>query len=91
MPPLSSSDLFGCLWHWRTRLPDRKGQRCRVLVRGGMNSVLVEFTNGQKVVTSRYAIRKLPNDYHQRWEPAAESSQIVADVNGWLPSAAWCG
>jgi hypothetical protein len=61
-PPLSSSDLFGCLWHWRTRLPERKGQPCRVLVRGGMNSVLVEFTDGQKVVTSRYAIRKQPND-----------------------------
>jgi hypothetical protein len=30
-----------------------------VLVRGGMNSVLVKFEDGQKAVTSRYAIRKL--------------------------------
>ena len=61
IPPLSSSDLLGCLWHWRTRLPTRKGHPCRVLVRGGMNSVLVEFMDGQKVVTSRYAIRQQPN------------------------------
>jgi hypothetical protein len=52
-------NTLGYLWHWRTRLPTRKGQPCRVLVRGGMNSVLVEFEDGQKAVTSRYAIRKL--------------------------------
>jgi hypothetical protein len=35
-----------------------KGRRCRVLVRGRMNSILVEFENGYKTVTSRYAIRE---------------------------------
>jgi hypothetical protein len=45
-------------WRVRTRLPDRFGQRCRVLVRGRMNSVLVEFEDGYRVVTSRYYVRR---------------------------------
>lgn len=47
------------IWYWRSRLPDRKGQRCRVLARGTMNSILVEFEDGWRVVTSRYAVRKV--------------------------------
>jgi len=50
--------MFDRVWFWKSRLPDRKGQACRVLARGKMNSVLVEFEDGYKVVTSRYAIRK---------------------------------
>lgn len=46
------------VWYWKARLSARKGQRCRVLVRGRMNSILVEFEDGYKVVTSRYAVRK---------------------------------
>jgi len=49
---------FDHVWFWRSRLPERKGQRCRVLVRGRMNNVLVEFEDGYKVVTSRYAVRR---------------------------------
>ena len=48
-------------WHWRKWLPERHGQLCRVLATGRMNSALVEFEDGTKVVTSRYAVRKLPN------------------------------
>jgi hypothetical protein len=47
------------VWFWLSRLPERKGQLCRVLVRGKMNSILVEFEDGYKVVTSRYAVRKI--------------------------------
>ena len=36
-----------------------KGRRCAVLVRGRMNSCLVEFEDGRKEVVSRNAIRKL--------------------------------
>jgi hypothetical protein len=50
---------FDHIWYWRSRLPHRKGKRCRVLVRGRMNSVLVEFVDGEKVVTSRYAVRRI--------------------------------
>ncbi len=49
---------FDCIWYWRSRLADRKDQRCRVLARGRMNSVLVEFEDGYRVVTSRYAVRQ---------------------------------
>lgn len=34
-----------------------KGRTCRVIARGRMNSVLVEFENGQREITSRYAVR----------------------------------
>lgn len=52
-------ELYPYYWRVKTRLPERKGQLCRVLVRGGMNSALVEFEDGYKVVTSRNYIRKV--------------------------------
>ena len=51
-------------WPLRSRLvlalpaTGAKGQACRVLIRGGKNTVLVEFLDGFRVYTSRYAIRK---------------------------------
>lgn len=45
------------VWWWRQRLPDRKGQPCRVLARGKLNTVLVEFQDGYQVFTSRFAVR----------------------------------
>jgi hypothetical protein len=36
----------------------RKGQVCRVLVRGGRNSCLIEFPDGYQAVTSRNALRR---------------------------------
>jgi hypothetical protein len=35
----------------------RRGQLCRVLVRGTRNSVLVEFADGFRMVTSAKALR----------------------------------
>ncbi len=49
---------FGYIWYWRSRLGERKGQACRVLAHGRMNSVLIEFEDGYQVITSRYAVRK---------------------------------
>jgi hypothetical protein len=46
------------VWWWRRRLPERKGQPCRVVARGAMNSILVEFGDGFRVVTSRHAVRR---------------------------------
>jgi hypothetical protein len=46
-------------WRVHTRLPERFGQLCRVLVRGGMNSCAVEFEDGFKVITSRWYVRKV--------------------------------
>jgi hypothetical protein len=46
------------IWYWRSKLPDRKGERCRVLTHGRMNSILVEFErDGYRVITSRHAVR----------------------------------
>ncbi len=50
---------FDHVWWWRSRLPERKGQRCRVRTRGSKNNVLVEFDDGEMVVTSRYAVRRI--------------------------------
>lgn len=36
----------------------RKGQRCKVIARGTMNSCLLEFVDGWRMVTSRNAIMK---------------------------------
>lgn len=47
------------VWYWRAKLPERKGQRCRILTRGSMNSVLVEFQDGFKVITARFAVRRV--------------------------------
>ena len=35
-----------------------KGRHCRVVARGRMRSVLVEFGNGERVVTSERALRR---------------------------------
>lgn len=50
---------FDHIWFWKSRLPHRKGQLCRVVLRGAMNSILVEFPDGARHVTSRWAVRKL--------------------------------
>jgi hypothetical protein len=50
---------FPYIWFWRKRLPERKGQKCRILARGRLNSILVEFPDGYIVITSRYAVRKI--------------------------------
>lgn len=48
---------FPLVWFWRARLPERKGQPCRVVARGALNSIKVEFPDGYVVITSRYAVR----------------------------------
>ena len=35
-----------------------RARRCRIVARGRMGSVLVEFDNGERTVTSRWAVRK---------------------------------
>jgi hypothetical protein len=45
-------------WRVRTRLADRFGQPCRVIARGALNSILVEFEDGYRVVTSRNYVRR---------------------------------
>lgn len=46
------------IWRVKTRLPERYGNLCKVLARGRMNSCLVEFQDGFRVVTSRNYLMK---------------------------------
>ena len=58
-------------WHWRKWMPERHDQLCRgVLAVGRMNSALVEFEDGTKVVTNRYAVRKLIHNTRNKADPA---------------------
>lgn len=53
-----SDDVYVYVWGNNSRRAELKGRRCRVLVRGGMNTILVEFLdNGERVTTSRRAVR----------------------------------
>ncbi len=50
---------FDHYWRLRTRLSDRHGTACRVIARGRMNSIEIEFAvDGVRHIVSRYAIRK---------------------------------
>lgn len=55
------------IWRVKTRCPKRYLTPCRVLVRGKMNSCLVEFQDGYRVVTSR--------NYVMRWETFQKRQQ----------------
>lgn len=59
---MSEKSDYPYIWRVRLRLPERFGQRCRVLVRARMNSCLVEFQDGFRVVTSRNYLRKAKPD-----------------------------
>lgn len=54
---MSDRDLI-YVWRVRTRLRERFGQRCAVLVRGRLNSCLVRFADGYRVITSRNYVRR---------------------------------
>ena len=54
-------DRFPLSWFWKRsfmRPIDRKGQACRVLVRGGRNSALIEFEDGFRMIASRNGLRR---------------------------------
>jgi hypothetical protein len=59
--------MFDFVWYWRPIMGsrDRKGMRCRVLKYGRLNSALVEMEDGEKVITSRYAVRQVVEDHAQ--------------------------
>lgn len=46
------------IFRWRKLGPERFNKRCKVIVRGAMNSCLIEFEDGFRVVTSRNALMK---------------------------------
>jgi hypothetical protein len=53
----NSEAVLDKVWYWNVKLPERKGQRCRILARGRMNSIMVEFEDGKRYIVSRRAVR----------------------------------
>ena len=55
--------MFDHIGYWRTgdgkypELGKRKDMPCKVLARGKKNNILVEFQDGYRIVTCRYAVR----------------------------------
>ena len=49
------------VWGPRFTVPvlSRKGEPCRIVARGEMNSALVEFADGERAVVSRNALRRI--------------------------------
>lgn len=45
-------------WRIRKWLPERFGQRCRVLAYGRLNQILIEFPDGARFVTLRWYVRR---------------------------------
>jgi hypothetical protein len=60
---------------YRGRCEERKGQSCRVLLRGNKNRCLVEFLDGFRLMTSRNTLRvvKVPRPSNGRLTPNARS------------------
>lgn len=55
-----AADVYRFAWKNNDKRATLYGRACRVVARGRMNSVLIEFTdNGQREVVSRYAVRKV--------------------------------
>lgn len=60
----STRPEYPYVWAWgtcggmRPEVGKRKGTRCRVVTRGGMNSALVEFEDGFRTITSRSGLRR---------------------------------
>ena len=53
--------VYDYVWWPRKYLKDRKNSSCRVLIRAngrGPRNILVEFEDGYKVITYRFAVRK---------------------------------
>jgi hypothetical protein len=58
------SGPFTHVYHWGNNAVRKfwQGKRCRVLVRGSLNSCLVEFEDGGQLNTSIRALRKIKSE-----------------------------
>lgn len=46
-------------WRLHCRLPERYKQHCRILVRGSLGSILIEFEDGARYVVGWRTVRRL--------------------------------
>jgi hypothetical protein len=63
---INVAKVYDHIWRWEGswwRPVYRKGERCRVVIRSlRMNSILVEFEDGFRTVTSAWAVKPAPLD-----------------------------
>lgn len=57
--PRAEGEKVTHVFWWRKYRPEWKGRLCRVVARGKLNSVMIEFEDGTGAVTSRYAVRRI--------------------------------
>jgi hypothetical protein len=53
------TQTFAHYWRLRCRLPERNGAHCRVLARGSMGSIMIEFEDGACFIVGWRTIRRL--------------------------------
>jgi hypothetical protein len=56
-----NDSIYPYVYAWHPQFPgclSRKGQPCRVLVRGGRNSALVEFEDGARISVAQCVARR---------------------------------
>jgi len=46
-------------WGNNEKRATMKGRKCRIIARGKMNSIQIEFENGQREIVSRRSVRRL--------------------------------
>lgn len=46
-------------WKNNPKRRELYGRKCRIVARGKMNSILIEFENGQRECVSRNAVRRI--------------------------------
>lgn len=46
-------------WRLRATLPERRGEPCRIVAVGRMNTIQIAFADGVNHIVSRYAVRRL--------------------------------
>lgn len=52
--------MFTHFWRIRKWLPERYGQKCRLIVKWSKNgNIMIEFEDGTRHVTSRWNVRRL--------------------------------
>lgn len=58
----SGEKIYRYGWKNNAKRAGLFGRRCRVLARGRLRSVLVEFDDGRREITDRYALRRWDAD-----------------------------
>lgn len=59
---MSKKDKYTYHWGNNPKRKEFKGRKCKILATGKMNTVLIEFENGEQVTTSRRALRRVQDE-----------------------------